>query len=254
MHMEDRGRDILDMVSITTTKSKSKAKSNAKKKRVVSGDEEESHVAAADDIGSLKENVLPSRPDIPQTPISRTHMASGSSIQATPDTPAPDQKHLKYPSLTSRYTIAPKSARKSTPMSDLIRRVNSMPNSQFKSPMPKEGNRTDRGNHTPTSLTAYSPYLKSSRSFLSRIAPLHPNRRTPPPLPPAPPPRKKTRKEIEWEKKDKEEREEVEERWEEELVERVGGMGEWLGMTEDMRKMMKRAKRDRELGLGGWEE
>ncbi|GAV99621.1 hypothetical protein LENED_001091 [Lentinula edodes] len=253
MYMEDQGRNAFDMVSITTTKPKTKPKSNAKK-RVVSGDEEEGHVTAAEDIGSLKENILPSRPDIPQTPISRTHMASGSSIQATPDTLAPDQKDLRYPSLTSRYTIAPKSARKSTPMSDLIRRVNSMPNSQFKSPMPKGGNRSGGGNNTPISLTAYSPYLKSSRSFLSRIAPLHPNRRTPPPLPPAPPPRKKTRKEIEWEKKDKEEREEMEERWEEELVERVGGMGEWLGMTEDMRKMMKRAKRDRELGLGGWEE
>ncbi|KAJ3863997.1 hypothetical protein EV359DRAFT_64349 [Lentinula novae-zelandiae] len=240
MYMEDRGRDDLDIVSVTTTKSKTKPKLNAKKR---------------------VENKSPSRPDMPQTPISRTYKAGGSSIQATPDTPTPDQKHLKYPSLTSRYTIAPKSARKSTPMSDLIRRVNSMPNSQFKSPIPKGGNRSGGGNNTPTtfngavgSLTAYSPYLKSSRSFLSRIAPLHPNRRTPPPLPPAPPPRKKTRKEIEWEKKDKEEREEMEERWEEELVERVGGMGEWLGMTEDMRKMMKRAKRDRELGLGGWEE
>ncbi|KAJ3813686.1 hypothetical protein EV368DRAFT_84858 [Lentinula lateritia] len=267
MYMENRGRDVLDSVSIITTKSNTKPKSNAKK-RVVSG-EEEGHVTATDGIGSLKasfsftmENILLSRPDnIPQTPISRPYMANSSSIQATLDTPAPDQKHLKYPSLTSRYTIAPKSARKSTPMSDLIRRVNSMPNSQFKSPIPRGGNRSGGGNTTPTttngavgSLTAYSPYLKSSRSFLSRIAPLHPNRRTPPPLPPAPPSRKKTRKEIEWEKKDKEEREEMEERWEEELVERVGGMGEWLGMTEDMRKMMKRAKRDRELGLGGWEE
>ncbi|KAJ3981116.1 hypothetical protein F5890DRAFT_1537444 [Lentinula detonsa] len=142
-------------------------------------------------------------------------------------------------------------------MSDLIRRVNSMPNSQFKSPVPR-GRRTGGGGGQEAggggSLTAYSPYLKSSRSFLSKIAPLHPNRRTPPPLPPAPPPRKKTRKEIEWEKKDREEREEMEERWEEELVERVGGMGEWLAMGEEMRKAMKRAKRDRELGLGGWEE
>ncbi|KAJ3993473.1 hypothetical protein F5050DRAFT_1781555 [Lentinula boryana] len=236
-------------------KSKAKPRSNATRS-IISEDEQEHETAAADDTGfesSTKENMSPSPPALPQTPISQAHIASSSSKLTTPAT---DQKQLKYPTLASRYTIAPKSARKSTPMSDLIRRVNSMPNSQFKSPVPR-GRRTGGGGQEAGgggSLTAYSPYLKSSRSFLSKIAPLHPNRRTPPPLPPAPPPRKKTRKEIEWEKKDREEREEMEERWEEELVERVGGMGEWLAMGEEMRKAMKRTKRDRELGLGGWEE
>ncbi|KAF5382949.1 hypothetical protein D9757_006308 [Collybiopsis confluens] len=163
---------------------------------------------------------------------------------AAPVTPAPA---LKYPTLASRYTIAPKSARStSTPMSELIRRVSSMPNSQFKSPVPagkgkgkavigvaeSEGN-SNEASGSSGGLTAYSPYLKSSRTFLSRIAPLHPNRRNPPPLPPPPPPRKKTRKELEWEKKTAEEREELEEKWEEELIEFVGGRGEWTAVGEE---------------------
>ncbi|KAJ3739301.1 hypothetical protein DFH05DRAFT_545179 [Lentinula detonsa] len=259
---EDEDEDELSLRKgeMTTTaksnsNSRAKPRSNATRS-IASEDEVEHETAAADDTGtksSLKENLSPSPPAIPHTPISQAHIASSSSKLTTPTT---DQKQLKYPTLASRYTIAPKSARKSTPMSDLIRRVNSMPNSQFKSPV-QRGRRTGGGGQEAGgggSLTAYSPYLKSSRSFLSKIAPLHPNRRTPPLLPPAPPPRKKTRKEIEWEKKDREEREEMEERWEEELVERVGGMGEWLAMGEEMRKAMKRAKRDRELGLGGWEE
>ncbi|KAJ3711940.1 hypothetical protein C8R42DRAFT_780721 [Lentinula raphanica] len=253
----------LEISTSTSTNSKgtrSKPKSKSKPgKRVVSEDEDDLAEDGRSFNSSAKENISPSVA-IPQTPVPQAHIASTSN-SSKPPTPATDQKQLKYPTLVSRYTIAPKSARKSTPMSDLIRRVNSMPNSQFKSPMPRgrsiaggskgkdTGDPTENGSITGSGgRTAYSPYLKSSRTFLSRIAPLHPNRRTPPPLPPAPPPRKKTRKEMEWEKKDKEEKEELEERWEEELVERVGGVGEWLAMGEEMRKAMKRAKRDRELG------
>ncbi|KAJ3759059.1 hypothetical protein EV360DRAFT_69823 [Lentinula raphanica] len=267
--MNVSGGDLEISASASTnskgTRSKPKSKSKPTK-RVVSEDEDDPAEDGKSFHSSSKENMSPAVA-IPQTPVPQAHIASESNSSSKPPTPATDQKQLKYPTLVSRYTIAPKSARKSTPMSDLIRRVNSMPNSQFKSPMPRgrsiaggskgkdAGDPIENGSVSSSGgRTAYSPYLKSSRTFLSRIAPLHPNRRTPPPLPPAPPPRKKTRKEMEWEKKDKEEKEELEERWEEELVERVGGVGEWLAMGEEMRKAMKRAKRDRELGLGGWEE
>ncbi|KAF9052466.1 hypothetical protein BDZ89DRAFT_428983 [Hymenopellis radicata] len=116
-------------------------------------------------------------------------------------------------------------------MSELIRRVNSHPSSPFPTPRAEA---TVRG-------TAYSPYMKSSKSALSRIAPLHPNRKPPPPPLPPPPPRQKTKKEKE-----------MEEQWEEELVESVGGMTEWLAMSDLERKEMRRAKREREMG--GWED
>lgn len=134
-----------------------------------------------------------------------------------------------FPSLTSRYTIA--SRTKSTPMSELIRRVNSHPGSAFRSPHVG----------SPSVGTAYSPYDKSSRKALSRIAPLHPNRRTPPPPLPPPPPPRKTKKQLE-----------LEEKWEDELVEDVGGMTEWLAMSDTARKEMRKIKRDREMGC--WED
>ncbi|KAK0204821.1 hypothetical protein DFS33DRAFT_1323046 [Desarmillaria ectypa] len=140
-----------------------------------------------------------------------------------------DTPKAKEPSLTSRYSIAPRF--KSTPMSELIRRVNSLHSSPF--PVGRSG-RSIPG-------TAYSPYLKSSKSALSRIAPLHPNRRTPPPPLPPPPPPKKTKKEKERE-----------DQWEEELIEEVGGMTEWVSMTDVERKDMRRTKREREMG--GWED
>lgn len=141
-----------------------------------------------------------------------------------------------FPSLSSMYTIAPKT--KSTPMSDLIRRVNSVPGSPFHSPVPRPSTSSGR---KPSAGLAYSPYLKSSRSALSRIAPLHPNRRTPPPPLPPPPPRKKTKKELERE-----------EQWEEELVENAGGITEWVSMTDAERATLRRAKREAEMA--GWED
>ncbi|KIK16095.1 hypothetical protein PISMIDRAFT_686624 [Pisolithus microcarpus 441] len=106
---------------------------------------------------------------------------------------------------------------KSTAMGDLIRRVNSQPSSPF-----SNAGRT------------YSPLLKSSRTMLSRIASLHPTRRTPPPPPPRPPPPKKSKKQIE-----------LEERIEEELAETIEG---WSCMTEEERKELRRARIDAELG------
>lgn len=140
-----------------------------------------------------------------------------------------DTPKAKNPSLISRHSIVPRF--KSTPMSELIRRVNSLPSSPF--PVGRLG-RSMPG-------TAYSPYLKSNKSALSRIAPLHPNRRTPPPPLPPPPPPKKTKKEKERE-----------EQWEEELIEEVGGMTEWVSMTDVERRDMRRMKREREMG--GWED
>ncbi|KAH7911073.1 hypothetical protein BJ138DRAFT_1126322 [Hygrophoropsis aurantiaca] len=111
-------------------------------------------------------------------------------------------------------------AAKSTPMSELIKRVNSRPNSPFANPR--------------SSGTAYSSSLKSSRSLLSKIAPLHMNRRTPPPPLPKPPPPKKTKKQIQ-----------MEERIEEELAETVEG---WSCMTDEERRDLRRARIEVELG------
>ncbi|KIK99589.1 hypothetical protein PAXRUDRAFT_8782 [Paxillus rubicundulus Ve08.2h10] len=106
---------------------------------------------------------------------------------------------------------------KPTPMSELIRRVNSQPSSPF-----------------PNASRSYSPFLKSSRTMLKRIAPLHPNRRTPPPPLPRPPPPKKSKKQLA-----------MEENIEEELAEAVEG---WSCMTDEERRALRRARIDAELG------
>ncbi|KAF9532486.1 hypothetical protein CPB83DRAFT_867382 [Crepidotus variabilis] len=132
-------------------------------------------------------------------------------------------------------------------MTELIRRASSKPCSPFPAPVStpslkdkskSKSTRTDPdpiGSPAPLHST-YSPYLKSSRRLLSRIAPLHPNRKTPPPPPPPPPPRKKTKKELE-----------MEEKWEEELVEEVGGIEVFAAMEESGRKELRRVKREREM-------
>jgi len=141
-----------------------------------------------------------------------------------------------FPSLHSRYEIAPR--RSSLPMSELIRRANSIPGSPFATPHPRTSSSSSARPIKPgTGVATYSPYLKSSRSLLSRIAPLHPNRRTPPPPPPPPPPKKKTKKELE-----------MEEKWEEEMIDGVGGISEWTCLADDERKELKRAKWAREMG------
>ena len=116
---------------------------------------------------------------------------------------------------------------KSTPMTELIRRVNSLPGSPFRS-------------STSSCTSAYSPLLKSSRSMLSRIAPLHPTRKPPPPPPPPIPKAKerKTKKMLE-----------MEEKWEEELSETVEG---WACLEESERDILRRRKK--ELELGGYDD
>jgi len=75
----------------------------------------------------------------------------------------------------------------------------------------------------------------SSRSFLSHIAPLHPNRRTPPPLPPPVPkvPSKRKGKEDEDEDEDDEEMEKLREK-------ARGQVPDWDEMSnEDRRRVLK---------------
>ncbi|KAH0585237.1 hypothetical protein H2248_008481 [Termitomyces sp. 'cryptogamus'] len=249
----DREVDELDTIGRTESSSECKRRVFGRSKRVIDSDNEDmpahsveamsspkavpratsQDVEISDATGSnqqadiekesqhnaslFKENARPSPSVVPQTP----------QASARPGVP-----HL--PSLSSRYTIAPKT--RTTPMSDLIRRVNSKPGSPFCSPVPR-----NNGANSVTPGTAYSPYMKASRTALSRIAPLHPNRRTPPPPPPPPPPKKKTKKELERE-----------EQWEEELIEGVGGITEWACMSDAERAEMRKAKRERETH--GWED
>ncbi len=112
------------------------------------------------------------------------------------------------------YSINP---HKKTPMSELIRRVNSLPGSPF------------------SARPISSPLTKASKSLLRNIAPLHPNRRTPPPPPPRPPPPKKSKKQLD-----------LEEKWEMELEDTVDG---WYCLPEEERAALRRAKRDKEMGF-----
>ncbi|KAG2034938.1 hypothetical protein BDR03DRAFT_1093453 [Suillus americanus] len=197
------------------TKSKSKPKGKGKGKAILSESENEDN----DDPRSRSPNQgshLPededSRRDSPKKD-SEVISAPEATEKLPPQSVAAPPKQTPSTTLKSRaFTIKSKS----TPMSELIRRVNSQPNSPF-----LDG-------------PSYSPLVKSSRTMLSRIAPLHPNRRTPPPPLPRPPPPKKSKKQIE-----------MEERIEEELSETVEG---WSCMTDEERRNLRRARIDAELG------
>jgi hypothetical protein len=126
---------------------------------------------------------------------------------ATSETPAPGK---------SRYTFSRPDHK--TPMRELIRRAASHPNAPF----------------SVSSSPLASPFAKTTKSALRRIAPLHPTRRTPPPPPPRPPPPKKSKKMLE-----------LEEKWEMELEDEVEG---WWALTDEERQNWRRAKRDKELG------
>ncbi|KAI0264374.1 hypothetical protein BC834DRAFT_970718 [Gloeopeniophorella convolvens] len=104
-------------------------------------------------------------------------------------------------------------------MKDIIRRASSHTGSPFAA--------------TPPAASA-SPLVKMGRSALRRIAPLHPNRRTPPPPPPRPPAPKKSKKMLE-----------LEEKWEMELEDEVEG---WYALTDEERQQLRVAKRNKELG------
>ncbi|PCH42503.1 hypothetical protein WOLCODRAFT_163841 [Wolfiporia cocos MD-104 SS10] len=153
---------------------------------------------AEDASGGAKENITPGTTSYTQPPTS----------SKPPTTPVPT-----FSGSNRAYSIP-----KSTPMSELLRKVNSLPGSPFASTRP-----------------TYSPYLKSSKSLLKKIAPLHTNRGTPPPPPPRLPPPKKSKKQ-----------EELEERWEMELEDTIEG---WYTLPEEERAALRRAKRDAELGF-----
>ncbi|KAI0058682.1 hypothetical protein BV25DRAFT_1919188 [Artomyces pyxidatus] len=158
----------------------------------------------------------------PETPVrskENVHLPSPNDSRVddeTPTVPAEDPPSSSS-TFARRYTFARPS--KSTPMQELIRRAASHPTSPFSSASP----------------AAHSPLAKASKSALRRIAPLHPNRRTPPPPPPRPPPPKKSKKMLD-----------LEEKWEMELEDTVEG---WWALTDDERKEWRRAKRDKELGF-----
>jgi hypothetical protein len=198
---------------IPAAKSKSKPKGKCKGKPVLpeseNEDDDDPPRSGSHNQGSHLPEDEDSRGDSPKKDsevIAAPEKLLTQSVAAPP-------KQTPCTSLKSR-ALTIKS--KATPMSELIRRVNSQPNSPF------------------SNGPSYSPLVKSSRTMLSRIAPLHPNRRTPPPPLPRPPPPKKSKKQIE-----------MEERIEEELSETVEG---WSCMTDEERRNLRRARIDAELG------
>ncbi|KAG2070115.1 hypothetical protein BDR04DRAFT_1142961 [Suillus decipiens] len=199
-----------------TAKSNSKPKKKGKGKAVLSESENEDDDDTTRSRSPNQGSYLPededSRDDSPKKD-SEVIAAPETTKELPPQSVAAPPKQIPSTTLKSR-ALTIKS--KSTPMSELIRRVNSQPNSPF------------------PNGPFYSPLVKSSRTMLSRIAPLHPNRRTPPPPLPRPPPPKKSKKQIE-----------MEERIEEELSETVEG---WSCMTDEERRSLRRARIDAELG------
>ncbi|KAL4064364.1 hypothetical protein V8B97DRAFT_343476 [Scleroderma yunnanense] len=195
---------------------KPSAKRKGKAKAIVPSDEEDEGTRpnAADPQNRGSETTSANAPpDVEQS----VTPASKESLRPDKSKP-PDRSSLSHATPAALHLSRATSIKpKGTAMSELIRRVNSQPSSPF-----------------PNANRPYSPLVKSSRMMLSRIAPLHPNRRTPPPPPPRPPPPKKSKKQIQ-----------LEEKIEEELVETVEG---WTCMAEDERKQMMRARIDAELG------
>ncbi|KAJ7158558.1 hypothetical protein C8R46DRAFT_394452 [Mycena filopes] len=177
----------------------------------------------------------------PPRPSSKSQVENNASNSKVP--PSPKKKNAEETpkpasSIGPKYSI---SRTKSTPMAELIRRVSSQPGSPFPPVMQRSRSSLGGGSASGTPTTTYSPYNKFSRSALSRIAPLHPNRRTPPPPLPPPPPKPKTKKEKERE-----------DRWTEEMHEAVGGWDAWKLLSDEEQKAAKRAKWARELE--GWDE
>ncbi|OBZ72392.1 hypothetical protein A0H81_07779 [Grifola frondosa] len=167
--------DNADKSAISTSKRK------GKQRAIVLSDEDEGNAA---DISASMFNSSPAKeppPDATEKKERKSQAKSGSSKEN--DEPAATDNSVLAASSSSGLPSTPSASKfstsnraysiasgRSTPMSELIRKVNSLPGSPFASSKP-----------------TYSPYLKSSRSALKRIAPLHPNRRTPPPPPPRPP-------------------------------------------------------------------
>ncbi|KAH8822928.1 hypothetical protein DL96DRAFT_1619880 [Flagelloscypha sp. PMI_526] len=152
--------------------------------------------------------------------------AGGSASQ--PPSPAKENRlppPRRAESISAKYTVAPR--RPSVPMSELIQRAQAKPSS----PYPSVSSRMFSSSKRSTSLSTGSAsvlYTKNTKTFVSRIAPLHTTRRTPPPAPPPLPPKKKTKKELE-----------LEEEWEEELVDELS-TEVWCGMTGEEREQKRK--------------
>ncbi|KAL5526459.1 hypothetical protein ACEPAF_8182 [Sanghuangporus sanghuang] len=206
-------------------KSRSKEMKDRKKQRaIVSSDEDEPEAESCTKIN-------PVEMEVDRTRMKESAMSADKENQVVP-TPKDCYDKVPEPSTPSSavgvqprasnprsHCSTPKIHSRKDSMSALIRRVSS----KVQSPL-----------GTPSPVHMYSPLAKASRTVLSRIAPLHPNRRTPPPPPPRPPAPKKSKKMLE-----------LEEKWEMELAESVDG---WSCMTDEERAALRRAKRDAELG------
>ncbi|KAL5486127.1 hypothetical protein ACEPAI_7171 [Sanghuangporus weigelae] len=206
-------------------KSRSKEMKDRKKQRaIVSSDEDEPEAQSCTKIN-------PVEMEVDKTRMKESAMSADKENQVVP---TPKDSHNKVPepspptstvgvqlrtSNPKSHCSTPKIPSRKDSMSALIRRVSS----KVQSPL-----------GTPSPVHMYSPLAKASRTVLSRIAPLHPNRRTPPPPPPRLPAPKKSKKMLE-----------LEEKWEMELAESVDG---WSCMTDEERAVLRRAKRDAELG------
>ncbi|KAL1949356.1 hypothetical protein VTO73DRAFT_8237 [Trametes versicolor] len=222
----------------TDAASSKKGGPKGKQRAVVLSEEEDGDEANAADISTNTISADIDSPAVPtakkggrkstggqQSPTTETKEndapASSTSIYgglAKPfATPAPSSRS-NFTNANRSYTIGAKST-KHTPMSELIRRASAQPGSPFPA----------------TARPVYSPLVKGSKAVLRRIAPLHPNRRTPPPVPPRAPQPKKTKKMLE-----------LEEKWEMELEDSVEG---WYAMADSERAALMRAKRDAELGI-----
>ncbi|TFY72312.1 hypothetical protein EVG20_g688 [Dentipellis fragilis] len=144
------------------------------------------------------------KPNAPETPARSKENVSPESSNgsgAADSRPSSSTKEMTSSSSGRKYTFSRPS--KPTPMQELIRRANSHPNSPF----------------TPSPRASYhSPLAKTSKSLLRKIAPLHPNRKSPPPPLPPPPPPKKSKKMLQ-----------LEEKWEMELEESVEG---WFALSD----------------------
>ncbi|KAI5115831.1 hypothetical protein M0805_009641 [Coniferiporia weirii] len=211
-------RDTLD-----TGKPQPKARKSRKKVAILSSDEDEPDIVPEpalprkpiEEHGPSKEDRAPDEDKENKSPPLSDARQSQTPSTTLPPAPAPTP-------IARPRNAGPRSSNSHVPprrdsMSDLIRRVSSKVNSPLASPAP-----------------GYSPLAKASRAALSRIAPLHPNRRTPPPAPPRPPPPKKSKKMLD-----------LEEKWEMELADNVEG---WACMADEERAALRRAKRDVELG------
>ncbi|KAL7279112.1 hypothetical protein ACG7TL_006950 [Trametes sanguinea] len=220
-----------------------KSKAQSKKRALVLSDEDEDDANVADKstnsvtvyitspipppskkngrksfVGDPTSDVVTKENEEPDLPLPSSSSSAAAKPVTTPNALTTPSGRSNFSHANRSYTISAKST-KHTPMSELIRRASAQPGSPFPT----------------TARPTYSPLVKASKSTLRRIAPLHPNRRTPPPPPPRAPPPKKSKKMLE-----------LEEKWEMELQDSVEG---WYAMSEEERAALRRAKKDAELGF-----